>query len=162
MNEDIETIDKNENIKQMFQKTKWRTIYEVIDEDYIKNSNVFPDAFITKYKQCPNVPQTISNDVKNNIKLMAMEQSLYVQVIKFRRKDLEFDAADKNKNESKFQFQGQSGRSRLWFDLDLNWININFSTREPDFYKKLFQSHENEQDTNTFRTFQVPIGNEFF
>ena len=49
-NEDIETIDKNENIKQIFQKTKWRTIYEVIDEDYIKNSNISPDAFIKKCK----------------------------------------------------------------------------------------------------------------
>ena len=28
---------------------------------------------------------------------MAMKQSLYVQVIKFRRKDSKFDAADKNK-----------------------------------------------------------------
>ena len=37
MNEEIETIDKNENSKQIFQKTKWRPIYEVIDEDYIKN-----------------------------------------------------------------------------------------------------------------------------
>ena len=36
---------------------------------------------------------------------------------------------------------------------------MNFSTREPDFYKKLFQSHDNEQDKNTFKTFQVPIGN---
>ena len=90
---------------------------------------------------------------------MAMEQSLYAQVIKFRRKDLKFDAADKNKNESKFKFQGQSGRSRLWFDLDLDWIDINFSTYEPDFYKKLFQSHDNEQDIDTFRTFQVPIVN---
>ena len=35
MNEDIETIDKNDNSKQIFQKTKRRTIYEVIDEDYI-------------------------------------------------------------------------------------------------------------------------------
>ena len=73
------------------------------------------------------------------------------------RKDLKFDAADKNKNKSKFKFQGQSGRSRLWFDLDLYWIDINFSTRELDFYKKLFQSHDNEQDTNTFKTFQGPI-----
>ena len=39
-----------------------------------------------------------------------MEQSLYAQVIKFRRKDLEFDTADKNKNKSKFKFQGQSIR----------------------------------------------------
>ena len=38
-----------------------------------------------------------------------MEQSLYAQIIKFRQKDLKFDAADKNKNESKFKFQGQSG-----------------------------------------------------
>ena len=77
----------------------------------------------------------------------------------FWRKDLKFDAADENKNESKFKFQGQSGRSRLWFDLDLDWIDINFSTREPDFYKKLFQSHDYEQDTNTFKFFQIPIVN---
>ena len=76
---------------------------------------------------------------------MATEQSLNTHVIKFWRKDLKFDAADKNKNASKFKFQGQSGRSKLWFDLDLDWIDINFSTREPDFYKKLFQNHDNEQ-----------------
>ena len=51
-NKDIETIDKNDNSKQTVQKTKWRPVYEVIDEDYIKNSNLFPDAFITK---CKNV-----------------------------------------------------------------------------------------------------------
>ena len=88
-----------------------------------------------------------------------MEQSLYTQVIKFRRKDLLFDVADKNNTESKFKFQGQSARSQLWFDLDLHWIDMNFSTREPDFYKKLFQSHDNKQDEDTFKTFQVPIGN---
>ena len=82
-----------------------------------------------------------------------MKQSLYAQVIMFRRKDLKFDAADKNKNESKFKFQGRSGRSRLWFDLDLDWIDMNFSTREPDFYKKIFQSHYNKQDKDTFKTF---------
>ena len=37
---------------------------------------------------------------------------------------------------------------------------MNFSTREPDFYKKIFQSHDNTQDDNTFKNFQVPIGNE--
>ena len=73
---------------------------------------------------------------------------------------MKFDAADKNRNKSKFKFQGQSGRSRLWFDLDLDWIDINFSTREPYFYRKHFQIHDHEQDTNTFKTFQVPIGNE--
>ena len=153
MKEDIETIDKNENRKIVFQRTKWRPIYEVIDEDYIKNSHLFPGDFITKCKQFPNKPQTILGVVKNNIKLMAMEQSLYAQVIKSRRKDLIFDAADKNKNESKFKFQGQSARSQLWFDIDLYWIDMNFSTREPDFYKKLFQSNDKRQDKDTFKTF---------
>ena len=73
--------------------------------------------------------------------------------------DLLFVAAHKNKTEAKFKFQGQSARSQLWFDLDLDWIEINFITREPDFYKKLFQNHDNKQDDITFKTFQVPIGN---
>ena len=71
-----------------------------------------------------------------------MEKSLYTQVATLWRKYLQFFASDKNKNEYKFKFQGQSARSQLWFDLDLNWVDINFSTREPDFYKKIFQSHD--------------------
>ena len=89
-----------------------------------------------------------------------MEKKLYAQVIKFWRKDLIFDAADKNKNESKFNFQGQSARSQLWYNLDLYWIDMNFSIRESDFYKISFQSHDDKQDKDTFKTFQVPIRNE--
>ena len=143
MNQDIETIDKYENIT-VVQRTKWTPIYEFIHEYYIKNSDIFPDDFIMKCKKIPNKPQNISGDVKNNIERMTMEQSLYAQVIKFRRKDLLFDAAEKNKNESKFKLQVQSTRSQLWFDLDLDWIDMNFSTREPDFYKKLFQSYDDK------------------
>ena len=61
---------------------------------------------------------------------MEMEQSLYAKVVKLRRKDLKFVATDKNKNEAKFKFQGQSARSQIWFDLDFDWIEINFSPRE--------------------------------
>ena len=82
-----------------------------------------------------------------------MEQILYAQVVKFWRKDLIFDEADVNKNESKFKFQGQSARSQLWFDLNLDWIDVKFCTREPDFCKKLFQSHDNKQEKDTFKTF---------
>ena len=35
---------------------------------------------------------------------MEMEQSLYAQVVKLRRKDLKFVTTDKNKNEAKFKF----------------------------------------------------------
>ena len=44
-----------------------------------------------------NEPRFISGDVKNNIKLMAMEQSLYAQLFKLWRKYLQFVAAYKIK-----------------------------------------------------------------
>ena len=93
---------------------------------------------------------------------MAMEQGLYSQVIRIRWKDLKFVATNKNKNEAKFKFQGQSARSQRCFDLDLDWIEVNHSTHEPDFYVKRFQIHDDTQDINTFKLFQVPIGNAKF
>ena len=88
-----------------------------------------------------------------------MEQGLYAQVVNISREDLIFIAKNKNKNEAKFKFQGQSARSQRWFDLEFDCIGVNFSTCESDFYKKRFHSHDNTQDTNTFKFFQVPIGN---
>ena len=67
--------------------------------------------------------------------------------------------ANKNKNKDKFKFQGQSTRSQRWFDIAFDWIKENFSTREPDFYKKIYQSHDETKDTNKFIMFVVPIGN---
>ena len=72
------------------------------------------------------------------IKRMAKEQGLYAQVVKLRRKDFEFIAENRNKNEAKFKFQGQSARSQRLFDLDFDWIEVNFSTRETDFYNETF------------------------
>ena len=69
-------------------------------------------------------------------------------------------ATDKNKNEAKVKFQGQSAISQRCLDLDFDGIEVNFSTRDPDLYKKVFQSHYDKQDANTFKSFQVPIGNE--
>ena len=54
------------------------------------------------------------------------------------RNDLELIAENKNKNEDNFKFQGQSSRLQRWFDLDFDWIGVNFSTHEPDFYKNFF------------------------
>ena len=69
---------------------------------------------------------------------MAIEQGLYAQVVNLRRKDLKLIAANENENEAKFKFQGLSARSQRWFDLDFDWIIINFSTCEPDIYNKYF------------------------
>ena len=83
---------------------------------------------------------------------MATEQELYAKVIMLSRKYSKFIATDKNKNEAKFKFQGQSARSQRWFDLDFDWIEVNFSTRQTDLYKKRFQSYDDTQYTNTSKT----------
>ena len=67
-----------------------------------------------------------------------MEQLLYAQVVMLSRNYLKFIAANKNKNEAKFKFQGQSARSQRLFDLEFDLIEVNFSTREPGFYKETF------------------------
>ena len=59
-------------------------------------------------------------------------------------------------------FKVNSKRSQQWFYLDLGLIEVNFSTHEIEFYKKLFQSHDDTQYINIFRLFEVPIGNAKF
>ena len=88
---------------------------------------------------------------------MDTKQGLYAQVVMLRQKNLKSTEGNKNKNEAKFKFQGQSARSQRWFDLDFDWNEVNFSTSELDLYRKLFQRHDDKKDTNKFQTFQVPI-----
>ena len=89
---------------------------------------------------------------------MATEQGSYEHVVMLHRMDLKFIAESKNKNEDKFKFQGQFERSQRWFDLEFDLVVVFFSTREPDFYK-IFQCHDDTKDKNSFKFFQVPIGN---
>ena len=70
---------------------------------------------------------------------MTMEKSLYAQVVKLRRKDLKCFETDKNTNKAKLMFQGQSSIAQIWFDIDLDWMEINFSYHEPNFYKETFK-----------------------
>ena len=112
-----------------------------------------------KYKDHANEAINIPIEAKINIERMAMEQGLYAQVVKLRQNYFKFIAANKNKNEPNFKFQGQSTTSQSWFDIYFDWIKVNFITREPDLYKKLFHSHDDTQDTNTSKIFQVLIGN---
>ena len=103
-----------------------------------KKSDTFPDDFIKKCKDNANEAHNIPLEVKNYTKRMATEHILYAHVVNIRRKDLKSIAVNKNNNEAKFKFQGQPIRSQRWFDLEFDWIEVNFSTRETDFYKETF------------------------
>ena len=119
----------------------------------------FSRWFYKKIKDNANESQWVPLEVKNYIKLMATEQGLYAQVVMLCWKGFKCIAAYKNKNEAKFKLQGQSEISQRWFDLDFDWNEVNVCAREPDFYNKNFQNHDDTQDTKTFKLFQVPIRN---
>ena len=158
MNIDIEHISRIEKstiiIKDIGGKST--KLYKNISLMKLKFSQ---RSFYYYCKNNANVPFNILTDVKNILKWMAMEQGLYAQVVMLRQKDLNITEENININENKFKFQGQSARSQRWFDLGYGWIEEIFSTHEPDFYNKMFQRHDETQDTNTFKMFVVPIRN---
>ena len=47
----------------------------------------------------------------------------------------------KKKPEIKYLFQGQYAISKHWVDIDIEWFEENFSTRESQSYKRLFQTN---------------------
>ena len=151
-------------LTQLKRETKYIQNYgglstKLYNNIFLRKLTSFRVNFIKKCKNNANEAQFLPLEVKTNIKRMSAEQGLYAQVVMLFRKDLKSTEANKNKNESKFKFQGQSSRSQRWFDIDLDWIEVNFSTREPEFNRKFFQRHEDKQDTNTFQIFQAPIVN---
>ena len=65
MNLDIENIAiTNQQI--------WKSIYEVIHDDYFKVVKLFPSEFLNQCKNNPNEPQNIPNEVKSSLKKMAL------------------------------------------------------------------------------------------
>ena len=86
MRQYIRNIDTYETRTQV-NTTKWRPMYEVIYEAYIKNSN-FSLRILSKNVKKSNVELDMPREVKNTIKRMAMEKSLYAQVVKLHRKIL--------------------------------------------------------------------------
>ena len=66
MNIDIENINKFQKRNEVY-TTQWRTIYEVTEQDYFNESDIFPDDK-KKCKSNANEAINIPSEVKNNIK----------------------------------------------------------------------------------------------
>ena len=64
---------------------------------------------------------------------MYLEQGLYAQVVMIHKRESD-DVREKDKT-IKFYFQGQSARTKHWFNLDHARLKENFTIREPDFYR---------------------------
>ena len=71
-----------------------------------------------------------------------------------------FERYQKEKeNTNKYNSQGQFAISILWFDIDHEWLEENFSTSELNFYKCFYQTNIRGQEKKKYRLFVVPIGN---
>ena len=46
------------------------------------------------------------------------------------------------KSKHKYKFEGKSGRIKHSFDLDLECLETNFNTREPDFHRGQLDSND--------------------
>ena len=70
----VANIDKND-------KNTWRIIYEEIAERYFAEVKRSPRVFIYLCKNNPNDPQKNPADIKKNLKTIALEESLYAQLL---------------------------------------------------------------------------------
>ena len=84
-----------------------------------------------------------------------LEESSYAQVVRIRRKKWCRRKIRKTPKR-KYLFQGKSLISKHWFDLYIEWIEGNFSTRKPQFYKRLFQINIEGQAGSKCPKFPVP------
>ena len=91
--ENINTIEK----RQKYDTKRWRTIYEVIQQEFFFMKLTSFRILIFFCKNNINEAHNIPIEVKNNIKLMSMEQVLYAQVVMLHRKDLNITEANKIK-----------------------------------------------------------------
>ena len=49
------------------------------------------------------------------------------------------DNKKEKENTKKYNFQGQSARSKFRFDIDREWLEENVSTHELDYYKNFIK-----------------------
>ena len=81
---------------------------------------IFPEAFLDLCKNSPNQPQFLPYEVKVVLKIMAIEQRLYAQVVMIFQKD--HDNKNKKENTNKYNFQGKSTILIRLFDIDHEWL----------------------------------------
>ena len=119
-----------ENIASKIQQI-WRSIYEVIHDYYFKAVKFFPTESLD---HCLKQISLKTYQMKSNQLLdIALELGLYEQVVMIGRRGSD-DIKEKDKTKT-FHFQGQSVRTKHWFDLDHELLKKHFMTREPDFGK---------------------------
>ena len=115
---------------------KWRPIYEVTDTSFFAAA-FFQTQFLDQCKKNPNKPQNLISEVKVALKKMDLEHGLYAKVVMICRNDSDNKKEKEKEKNKKYIFQGKFARLTCWFGLGRKWLEENFITCEPGFYKTL-------------------------
>ena len=75
---------------------------------------------------------------------------MYYQVVIVRHKTKVNKGKNISNSKETYLFQGQSEISKHWFDIDNDWIEDNFMTREPESFKRLLQRYIEFQSGKNF------------
>ena len=105
-----------------FQKKQpfWIPIYEVIEYSYFEETKLFPTIVLNQCRNNPNQTQNIPNEIKADFsKCLCNRGCIHKWLWSAEGSQM---IKRNNKNTNKYNFQGQSVRSRRWFDIDHEWI----------------------------------------
>ena len=82
-----------------------------LQKKIISKNMIFLDYFINFFRDNTNEAKNNPIEVLKN-EANAYGKGLYAQIIQISQNDFKFVAENKNENEAKFKFQGQSARSQ--------------------------------------------------
>ena len=111
-------------------------------------------SFLNSVKVIKNVPQNIPYEILK----IALEDVLYLQDVTIRNNTELQEGEILPKTTETYSFKGHSEISKHWFDIDLEWMEDNFMTREPELCKRLFQRNIESQYEKNFQHFQSFLG----
>ena len=99
----------------------------------------FHTCFLVHCKKNPNMPENIPSEIKKKVKTIYLNKTFCSQLVMMECKTEVKRVKQISKSRKTYLFQGHSERSKHWFDLDIDWIEYYFMTREPEFFKRLFR-----------------------
>ena len=159
---DADNADKTEDVAETEtgaypprkKRSVWRSVQRVIEPDWFQHNNkAIPDSFLERCRNQPNCAHILSKQSRAIVKKIGLVNGYYSQIVRIKRTTVEDDTDGSINVIDGFHFEGGTLFTEAWVSLTETWLQENFMTREPKFFKELFV----ESDNATV-LFDVPVG----
>ena len=116
-------------------------VIEVIDKNCFNKSKLLPEEFLQECKNNYNEPQLIPKDTNKDIQYRSLKQFVFAQVKYIISNKFEDKERKCYKPKYMYKFEVKYYENESYFDIDFDWIENNFNTREQYFYKRLLKTY---------------------